>query len=361
MKNWFIRTELTGTKEIIMKRLIPVFVFCLLVSCSNSKNQMIVSTEFVFQNEWQGQCHSSTIVEKGDGELMAAWFAGSHEGADDVGIWASFYENSEWKKPFLLAEAHVSDSISLPCWNPVLYLSSTNRLFLFYKVGKNPREWWGMMKYSDDNGIHWSNPERLPDGVLGPIKNKPVDMGDGTFLCPSSVETVNDVWKAHLEVFSNEGRFIRKIELDHGDSIGAIQPSVLRYSDTKLQILCRSRQNYIAQSWSFDGGKTWGQMSLLKIKNPNSGIDAVFMDNGKSLLVYNPLVAGENWWNGRNVLSLAVSSDGLDWKEICFLEKHDSGEYSYPAIIQDSKGWVHILYTWDRKRIKHVVVNSKEI
>lgn len=291
--------------------------------------------------------------------MMAAWFGGSHEGADDVNIWGATYENHSWSEPFLMATGIISDSVSLPCWNPVLFKSGSGRLFLFYKVGKNPREWWGMVKYSDDNGLTWMEPVRLPDGVLGPIKNKPVCLGDGTFLCPSSVETLDDRWIAHLEVFSNDGVFIRNIEINHGDSICAIQPSVLLHPDNKLQILCRSRQNRIAQSWSHDGGKNWDKMSLLDVRNPNSGTDAVTLSDGRHLLVYNPLSAGAEWWDGRNILNLAVSMDGLNWRDLLVLENQKAGEYSYPAIIQDSDGMVHITYTWDRKRIKHVMLNPE--
>ena len=342
------------------KWLIFILVVMALGGCNSKKKTPVISSEDIFQTELFGQCHASTIVETGKGMFLSAWFGGSHEGASDVAIWGAGYKNGEWSRPYILAEGVVADSLSLPCWNPVLYKSGSERLFLFYKIGKNPREWWGMVKYSDDNGATWSDARQLPYGVLGPIKNKPVTLGDGRFLCPSSVETLDDQWLAHLELFNDDGLYLRTIPLDHGDEIGAIQPSILFYGNNTLQLLCRSRQNRIAQTWSFDGGESWEPLTLLAVQNPNSGTDAVTLSDGRQLLAYNPLTAGKEWWEGRNVLALAVSTDGITWKDVCELEHQPSGEYSYPAIIQDSEGMLHITYTWQRKRIKHVVVDPNQ-
>lgn len=316
----------------------------------------LVTESFVFDDDLFGQCHASSIVELNKDTFLITWFGGSYEGASDVDIWGAFYSEDSWGLPFVIAKSHVSDNVSMPCWNPVLYLTETGRLLLFYKQGPNPREWWGMVKHSDDGGKNWSNHTRLSDGVLGPIKNKPISLENGTFLAPSSIETLDNKWIAHLEIFSNDGLFIRKIEIDHKNEICAIQPSVVVHRDGRMQLLCRSRQDFIAQSWSIDGGNTWEPMSLLEVRNPNSGTDAVTLHDGRQLLVYNPSESGEQWWLGRNVLRVAVSDDGVTWTDIYTLENHEEGEYSYPAVVQDSKGLVHITYTWQRKRIKHVIL-----
>ena len=117
-----------------------------------------------------------------------------------------------------------------------------------------------------------------------------------------------------------------------GDKYGVIQPTILQYPEGKLQILCRSRQNVITESWSEDGGKTWQPMQPIALPNPNSGIDAVSLQDGKQLLVYNPLAAGKEWWEGRSVLQVALSADGRNWKEVCTLEDHRSGN----TVIQPS-------------------------
>ena len=43
------------------------------------------------------------------------------------------------------------------------------------------------------------------------------------------------------------------------------------------------------------------------------------------------------------------------------MEQADAGEFSYPAMIQTRDGLVHMTYTWNRKRVKHVVVNPADL
>jgi predicted neuraminidase len=59
-------------------------------------------------------------------------------------------------------------------------------------------------------------------------------------------------------------------------------------------------------------------------------------------------------------LSVALSADGKTWKDVLVLE-NEPGEYSYPAIIQAGDGTVHITYTWKRLRLRHVVVDPKDL
>jgi predicted neuraminidase len=341
--------------RILVKYLSGFVLSVFIYSCDN-ESQKIMAEQFIFDDDLYGQCHASSIIQLDKNRFLAVWFGGSYEGATDVDVWGAYFNGKDWDTPFKLADSYINDTLSMPCWNPVLHMTDAGKLFLFYKKGPNPREWWGMVKFSDDGGQSWSRDERLPDNVLGPIKNKPLSLNNGTFLAPSSIETLDDKWIAHLEMFSDDGNFLEKIEPDHGGTICAIQPSILRHSDGRLQILCRSRQDYIAQSWSYDGGLTWDAMSLLQERNPNSGTDAITLDDGRHLLVYNPSESGEEWWLGRNVLRVAISDDGINWTDIFTLENHNEGEFSYPAVIRDSEGLIHITYTWKRKRIKHIVL-----
>jgi predicted neuraminidase len=141
--------------------------------------------------------------------------------------------------------------------------------------------------------------------------------------------------------------------INDGKEFGAIQPSILRYADGRMQILCRSRQKVLVQSWSEDGW-IWSRMTATSLPNPNSGTDAVTLKNGRHLLVYN------NTTQERSPLNAAVSSDGVLWKNVITLEDRQ-GEFSYPAVIQSSDGGVHITYTYLRKTIQYVAFNSRQL
>ena len=307
----------------------------------------MVASEFIYERAPFASCHASTIAETPTG-LVAAWFGGQREGSPDVGIWVARRDAAGWSAPVEVANGQQEDGKRYPCWNPVLFQPAHGPLLLFYKEGPNPRAWWGMLMTSDDGGRTWSKPQRLPGGILGPIKNKPIQLADGTLLCPSSSEHAG--WRAHIESTPDLGKtWRRSVLLNDGIEFGAIQPTILAYGPNKLQALCRSRQGKITEVWSEDQGRTWSAMRATALPNPNSGIDAVMLKDGRALLVYNHTA------QGRTPLNVAVSSDGIAWKAALVLEDQP-GEYSYPAVIQTADGLVHITYTWKRQRIKHVVI-----
>ena len=216
-----------------------------------------------------------------------------------------------------------------------------------------------MYKTSSDNGNNWSSSTRLPNGILGPIKNKPIQLENGTIISPSSTEIKNKEglsWKIHVEISDDDGTNWKKIPIDQKTKFDVIQPSVLIHDEGKLQLLCRSRDNSLMQAYSYDDGLKWGKVTRTKLPNPNSGTDAITMKNGYHLLVYNPL---KNGGDDRKKLSVAVSKNGIDWEDQIILEEKKGLEFSYPAVIESSDGKIHISYTYDRKNIKHVILTNQ--
>jgi predicted neuraminidase len=226
-------------------------------------------------------------------------------------------------------------------------------LLLFYKVGPSPSKWWGLLRASEDGGKTWSDARRLPEGILGPIKNKPIQRADGTILSPVSTEHAG--WRVHFERSADLGKTWEKTDaVNDGKTFAAIQPAILTLKDGSLLALSRSRQRKIVECASTDGGKTWSEMKATALPNPNSGIDAVTLADGRHLLVYN------HTGSGRSPLNVALSADGKEWKAAIVLEDQ-AGEYSYPAVIQSADGLVHIVYTWKRLRIRHAVLDPAKL
>lgn len=317
----------------------------------------LVKSEFVFESAPFASCHASTIVETAGGTLVTALFAGSSENHPDVGVWVSRLIDEKWTAPAEAANGVQKESPRQPCWNPVLFQPKSGPLLLFYKVGPSPSRWWGMLRTSDDDGKTWSEPRRLPDGILGPIKNKPVQLAGGELLCPSSTE--HDGWRIHFERTSDLGRTWTRTEpLNDGRKIAAIQPSILFRGEAggdKLLAIGRTRQKRIFRITSDDGGKTWGPMTLTDLPNPNSGIDAVTLADGRQLVVYN------HSDRDRSPLNVAVSSNGDKWQAALMLEDEPLAEFSYPAVIQTRDGLVHCTYTWKRARVRHVVLDPTKL
>jgi predicted neuraminidase len=320
----------------------------------------IVEEEFIFNKAPFPSCHAATIAETPKG-LVAAWFGGTKERNPDVEIYVSRKINHTWTKPVSVANGIQNDTLRYPTWNPVLYQVPGGNLLLFYKVGPKPSVWKGWMKTSKDNGITWSEAKALPDGYIGPVKNKPVLVANNKLLSPSSTE--GDGWKIHFEASNDFGKTWRWIgPINDGKTFNAIQPSILIYKNGKLQILARSRNRAILQSWSSDNGETWSPLEKTSLPNNNSGTDAVTLKDGRQLLVYNHVLPPGNEVKGaRTPLNVAVSKDGETWYASLILEDSPISQYSYPSVIQGKDGMIHIVYTWRRQKIKYVKVDPSKL
>ena len=343
----------------MIKNSIWILLFHLLGSCTAPDNSVpgvkVLTSELIADTTQFEQCHASTLVETNDG-LLLAWFAGPYERHPEVSIYTSRRQNDSWSKPEKVADGSVNDTLRYPTWNPVLFRRADKSISLYYKVGSSPNEWWGMEMHSSDEGHTWSVPEKLPEGILGPIRNQPLRLESGVILSPSSTEATHDLWKSHIERSEDGGHSWTKIDIPSPDSVKVIQPALLIYPGNKIQALMRSNQNVIMESWSEDEGLSWSVVQPTTIQHPNSGIDAITLQSGEKLLVNNPLKRGNSWETGRNKLDLYYSADGKSWTDIFQLEDEPKGEFSYPDIIQTKDGLVHISYTYNRRKIKHVVL-----
>ena len=193
----------------IVSGLIPILTFIFLPSLCAQSSLVKKSEVMVYDTPPFKECHASSIVEVSKNKFLIAAFGGSREGKDDVSVWLSHSDGDDWLAPQLIDTGVSDDQELYPCWNPVLFQSQVGTLSLFYKVGPSPREWWGMVKTSEDQGKTWSKGRRLPQNILGPIKNKPIQLSDGTILSPSSTETRTTEglnWKAHIEKSTDDGK-----------------------------------------------------------------------------------------------------------------------------------------------------------
>lgn len=344
----------------------------------------IVTSEFLYEKADFPQAHSATIVETTAGDLVSAFFGGTREGAPDVCIYTCRKDkgSDKWSAPAMVADGIFSPTLRKACYNPVLYQMKDGPLYLFYKIGNNVADWVGYLKMSKDGGRNWSPAYQLPEGYLGPIKNKIVDVA-GKSIAPSSREKGG--WRILFEIAEEDGRKTHivgpleadsavltqdmipnngpvKVDAESGEggkqkTIQAIQPSILTHKDGRLQILCRTRNGRIATAWSSDKGETWTKLALTDLPNNNSGTDAVTLQDGRQVLIYNAVATPPGAPKGvRTPLNIAVSEDGIHWKMVLTLEDSPVSQYSYPSIIQGKDGRIHAVYTWRRQRVKYVEI-----
>jgi len=332
------------------------------------------SASFVFSLDDRPtpSCHAATLVELPSGDVAAAWFGGTSEPHIDNVIWFARQSNGVWTRPIQVADGTEGEDRDHRTGNPVLFQPAGGPLMLFYKVVDpevgRASSWWGMLTTSTNNGESWTEPRRLGTSeklgrgnpnLIGPVKNKPVMLKDGAILCASSTE--HDGWKLHFELTRDLGKTWEVIgPISSPGGFSAIQPSVLFHKAGRMQVLCRSREGVLTQSWSQDGGSTWSPIAPTHLPNPNAGTDAVTLDDGRHLLVYNHTLKGGAFPASRNMLNIALSDDGRSWRPAVTLERA-AGEYSYPAVIQTHDGYIHIAYTWKRQSIRHVVLDPERL
>ncbi len=302
---------------------------------------------------------------------MAAWFGGTKEGASDVAIWGSRRVGGKWTIP-----AELEREKGFPSWNPVLFHTKDGRLWLYYKVGPSPSQWTAGRMYSEDEGKTWSKEERLPAGMLGPIRAKPLVLEDGTIVSGSSVEA-HESWAVWVERSTDSGKTWKKIgpitvsrEADADEPpaadplkdapgwaadkgprkhVGIIQPSIVYLGGKHLRLYARSRTlaSKVVVADSLDDGQTWTKARFIDVPQNNSGLDVARLSDGRIVMIFN------NTTVGRTPLNLAVSRDGEHFNVFATLED-TLGQYSYPAIIQEPDGSLGMTYTWQRKTIKYV-------
>lgn len=321
-------------------------------------------------------CHASTVLALPDGSLLCCWFAGTHEGESDVGIYLSKRTEAGWSEPQLLVNGAAAN------WNPVLFVGADARILLFYKQGQQIADWQTWLLQSTDNGETWSGPQELVPGDVsggrGPVRNKPLRLADGRILAGASTE--HGIWKAFADISDDDGASWHKSAVVQIDGLqyqagektaesniavsqqsfygrGVIQPSLWQSADGSVHMLLRSSEGFVYRSDSADNGETWCSAYALSLPNNNSGLDLVRTAGGVLYLVCNPVAAN---WGQRSPLSLFQSTDdGASWRRLLELET-EPAEFSYPAIIALGEDIV-ITYTYKRCNIACVSLSADEL
>ncbi len=317
------------------------------------------SAEKIFEfNPAYPSCHGSTIAELPNGDLLAAWYAGSREGAKDVAIFTArrFYGNEGWTEPEKVIKTPDGSE-----GNPVLFVDVADAVWLFHVTMYGDR--WTQCKLcyqkSNNLGYSWDENVILREELGWMTRNKPVYLSKGGTSWQHVLQDTEILLPVYDErnwhsmvVVSGDGGETWETFGDLSSPKGVIQPTVVQRSDRSLLMLMRSRDGEVYRSTSDDLGRTWTAAIPTGLPNPNSAVDMVRLHSGNIALVYNDTL------HGRTPLTVALSTDeGETWTYKQHLEI-DAGEYSYPAIIQTHDGGIHITYTYRRTSIMHVEIDE---
>lgn len=347
---------------------ISLVLMLLFVSCQSPKKEEkkgyvsaeLIDSSFVLPEVRPfAQAHASTLVHVSGKNFLVAWFGGTKEKHNDVGIWLTKGDGKTWSEPVEVAKIR-----EVPHWNPVLFKDKNDDIILFFKVGSEIAIWETWYIKSSDEGATWSAPQELvagDKGGRGPVRNKPIVLSDGTWVAGASNE--EGVWRPFVDLSKDQGKTWEhngylKVDIDSLGGEGMIQPTLWESEPGHVHMLLRTSGGYIYRSDSKDFGKTWSDPYKTSLPNPNSGIDLVKLTDQNLYLLYNP---DNSNWGSRAALNLGLSTDnGKTWTDLVKLENGKEGdEYSYPAIIHWDNH-IAMTYTWNRSNIafKHFKINN---
>jgi len=305
------------------------------------------------------QCHASCLLALDDGRMLCAFFAGTHEKHEDVGIWLCEYDGSFWLAPRLLIK--MSDE---PHWNPVLF-HTREGIRLVFKVGREIQSWRSYTMHSTDRGKTWRDLHGYTgSAALGPVRSKPIRLSDDTLLAPNSEEKGR--WLPYVDISRDEGKTFERlnaISINQTDvsadnyivGRGAIQPTLWQDKDGSVHALLRTSAGWIFRSDSSDFGRTWNQAYPLDVPNNNSGIDVAHASDGRLFLACNP-VSGD--FAARTPLCIYVSTDhGMSFEPFAVVDDTPvdpltgcTAEFSYPSLVIHNN-LLLLSYTWNRRSI----------
>nr|MDO8114371.1 sialidase family protein [Candidatus Sigynarchaeota archaeon] len=312
--------------------------------------------------------HVSNLTQLDENTLMAQWYSGWHEEANNQAIFGAKYNIKEgaWSKPFLL-----SKSTRYPEGNGVIWKDpGTGKLFLFHATIWTTKErekalgrgWYRCKVFymaSNDDGASWGERCVLMDELGYNVRHVPIVLADGRMLLPMYHE-----YPAHgiVAISDNRGEtfhFSQPIKNhDRYTDVtrffvnwGNIQPTLAELSDSSILALLRTRRfGKVFRSVSTDRGETWSPAEETGLLNPDEGICMVKLKSGRLVLIFN------NSSKSVHGMWLAACDDGkgLSWTVVKRIEQDPRLKLTYPSIMQARDGTIHATYTWDRKSIKHV-------
>jgi len=317
------------------------------------------------------EVHSAVQVALSNGNMRAFWYGGKREGAKDVSVYTAELnlETNEWHHERVLIERlDMSQQLGIylrKIGNPVAMRDSQSRIWLFF-VTVSVGGWAGSsINYiiSDDDGLNWSLPTRLMTSPIFNlstlVKGEPFLYQDGSIGLPVYHEMIGKF--GELLHLSSDGKVLDKLRLTSGRN--SLQPIVLPSDARSAKVLLRNAtdaaDSTLFETSTNDAGATWTPATLSDLPNPNAAVSGVRLTSGGLLLVSN------NQHDKRNNLSLMYSdNDGQTWRLLHEFEQEENTpefehQFAYPALRQSADGEFHVLYTWNKKRIKHVRFNQQ--
>ncbi|MDA0293737.1 MAG: exo-alpha-sialidase [Verrucomicrobia bacterium] len=309
--------------------------------------------------------HSATLAELPDGTLVAAWYAGSGEGAADVAIYLSRRGvDGAWSEPAAVmtrerVQADLRRNV-ISLGNPLLLPDDSGRLGLLF-VSIAAGRWSGSsmnLAWSEDGGLTWGAARKLTMNPLANLsalpRNPPARLVGGGWAVP--------VYEEFLGKFP-ETLWLQPRRKDYSAAVSRVEGGVYVLQSALVPLAVDRAVSFfrdfrparwMSASWSDDAGRTWTKPAVTGLPNRDSGLCAIRLSDGAILMAFNDLSPGK-----RENLRLALSEDeGRTWRTIATLAEEAGSEFSYPYLIRPSDGTIRMVYSARQTQILFAEFNE---
>ena len=330
----------------------------------DQRKEPVFEAHWVSNNE-TNEAHSASIAIS-DGKPVAVWYGGTEEGHRDVAIFSSSFDR-KWSSPRVIADRYSTEQALgryiRKVGNPNLYSWPDGRLGLYY-VSVSIGGWAASsINYMEsiDQGVQWTSPIRL---VTSPflnistlVRTKGLPLSDGGVQLPVYHEFLGKF--SETLTLSSDLTVMDKVRISRGKY--SLQPAITNLDESSAIGLLRysgDPPGRVLSVFSEDSGAHWSTPVRTELPNPDSAVSIINLENGYLLLALNDLE------DGRHRLSLAMGSAD-EWTIVKVLEEETASnldheyEYSYPSMTIDPDGFIHLVYTWNQRRIKHLRFNRE--
>lgn len=348
--------------------------------------------------------HAASMVELPDGRVRGFWFAGSREGAADVGIHSAVFDprSASWSEERrVITRGQVEQALgrNIRKLGNAVPVRDGDTLRLYF-VAVSMGGWGGsrlVVAESGDLGAHWRVTGTLVTSpflnISTMVKGAPIRFSDGTLGLPVYHEFLGKF--GEVLRFSADQRIVEKQRIGYRRE--SIQPVVFVRSPREATAVLRnestSRPGGLFQSHTDDRGRHWSPLADAGLPNPGSAV------GGVSLGPSHWLLGANNNPEERDTLALLDSRDaGGNWRLLESL--HDRSEYrdsplppsrytpliredlarfrqapatqrvlervtanmcrpdctfqfDYPYVLRTASGDIHVLYTWNKTLVGH--------
>jgi len=207
---------------------------------------------------------------------------------------------------------------------------------------------------------------------------------------------------AEILHINTQGQIVDKSRIPASQT--SLQPVILVRDERQAQIYMRSgRSTAVMTSETTDAGTSWSSAHASSWPNPDSALAGVVTAAGEQWLALNPnpenrqslallktakggsfegatpwtvesthdvktrlsvssyeqLLTDELTARGANQVQIRADVD-IAKRQLCTADTC-SREFSYPYLLQSRDGYLHLVYTWHRSRIKHVRLDPGQV